>query len=443
MSKVGVIYLQPNNRYRKAQAETGVLSLGSIVNRSDHQWHTLSDSPVFYPGGVPRFETWEELLNAEPPLPDHHTDRAFCLCEDDNPWPLSLKEEPDLLDRQLQYEEFSNASQQMAYAGSVQDTYGVNLIRIWSIACLMTFVVASTFILIFAITSNFGQSFLPGSMILPFLLGAAGPLAPAMIVRRPNFHNIFRRDLAQLWPFKASVFWERVVLYDSYAGGLIWAAELPLPVLFDHLPIECRYTHEINDARWWGLGVYAGIAGLVSFVGFWIAAVPLIFSIMGTIAIVALAGIYGHRRGYARFVPVPMWTARRIEADNEEPVIKGIAHSLGTGLSQDAMLTHRIEKARSTAMEEHARQMRNQRSQPDGNPQAAPPSDPNWNRLIQAYESSVFSAHALYEEMRGLDYRDQFNDQAPKSDKIQNISMAGMALGSIGLSLVAWLIFGS
>jgi hypothetical protein len=424
---------------------------GFLLNHHDKQAHSLNDSPTFFAGGVRRFSSWAEFLEADPPIPEHYPDKLIAVCEDGNPWPVSFVEVADLQDRQMQYSEFENQAEQNAYAGSVRETYEGTMMRMWSIAALMVFCIVSAIIVLIAIQSQTAQSFfsINPSTMLPIALGltllkgrfrkqSSTALAVVKPIKEPKAKKEKKAKKIKLPKFKD---WERVLVWDHYDGNMVWVAELPLRVLYEHIPPDCRSSYENNMARRWGAGVFGGVSLIALFALFFGLQVHIFWAILGPPFLSLIPAAFGYFKGYSRWMKAPIWCVRRV-AIGTEPVMQGILHTRGTGIPPEVIAQTRRTNAETAFNVDYARRRQSQPSgDPGGHRNSAPPSLAGV-QLAEYYQPSHYSSMALYEVMKGKDVKEHFKSGKGESRKLEQFSMAGMALGSIGLLIVALLLFG-
>lgn len=455
MTKVNMEYLQANGRYRRTSAKTESEWPNFLINHTDHQAHSLVDSPVFPVDRHPVvLAEWQELLVATPPPPAHYPDKLLAVCEDQNIWPVCSEIAPDIQDRQMQFKDFAEDARQNAIASATRLASGNVLINMWSIASLSIFCIVSAMILLIVLQSNVAQGLIPGGkpaaslifmmgMIIPwrrrkaveaFPEGQATPTTTSTLSAKQL--RARRRSLKEL---------ETVRIWDE-VSGLIWSASLPLAVLRANLPLTCRYTQELGAARLLGAGFFGSLVLLpglaVSVVMGW----PLLWGTIGAVLIALVGAFYGLVQGYGMYMLPPIWIVRRmyervpVDPDDEGqgyrynyealPIVVPEIHTKLTSMPVEMAVAER-----RGAAEEVIRMASEGQSRNGGG--VASLSQRN---IAVAYSPRVWRAGMLYEMLKGRDIKARVKGPGTKSDKLQKISMAGMALGSIGL-LIASLVF--
>jgi len=387
------------------------------------------DSPVFPMARKERsFRTWDELLKAAPPDAQHFPDKLVCVCEDQNIWPISNDLMPDVQDRQMQFKEFAQDAEQNAVASATRSAAGSALINAWSIASLMIFTVVAAIILMIALQSQLAQD-LRGQVgvALPFLMGGLA----------------FRRGKKEPKP-KPERFkdWELVRVYDELSGS-IWSCSMPLKVLSANLPLECRYTQELLSSRLMAMGFFGGAIFAVGFLMAMVGGLHIALTIMVPLLIALLGVAYGWLKGYQSFMLPPIWIVRRVfkhvqtesggyvvDYDSLPEIIPEVHTKLNNMPLSMAVASRRAE------VEEVIKQTT---SKNGGSTATAVMTKQN---LASAYTPRIWRAYVLYEMLRGRDIRAKMKGPGTKGDKLQKISMAGMALGSLGILVVAMLLLG-
>lgn len=456
MTKVEIRYLQANGRYHEGSGETETHSPIFIVNSHDHQAHSLVHHPA-YPvtseGKLPWFTSWDEVLQAEPPPARHYTDKIRVVCEDENPWPFSCTVLPDPIDRQLEFKEYNSACLQKAVTSSSRDSDRRQMRDFWSVASLTIFCIVSAIIVLIVLQSRTAQSLTSSGLFLP---GMAAFLMGGLSFRRKrpkNVDNEEPKSVKRKKPFRKD--WEIVTLADevSLQRGLdpIWELVLPLEAITTGHPSvsvdrNARYTRELSSARWTGAAFWGGIGMALSMILFSLALKLGLWSIPAAAPVIAILGMFGYFVGYKPWAPTPCWTMRRLFRRNQQGQILDIngdvfhpdsmvpaateiecqPHTMLTGVDYD-YYTFR----RRSGIEIAAKQIAAQGSRDSGGKQVAAQVDPE--TLAVHYRPRKFTASTLYEYIVGRDYKRKFRDRPQKLSKLEKMSRAGMALGSIGL----------
>lgn len=453
MTKVVMEYLQANGRYRRGKADTETQWPNFLINHSDNQAHSLVESPVFPLERNPRrFNTWEEFLAATPPVVAHYPDKLLCVCEDQNIWPISNQMMPDIQDRQMQFKEFEADAEQNAVASATRESSNSGLMGAWSVASLMIFCIVSAVIVLIALQSKVGQDLLDG---IPGVSGLPGELSPflfGMTLFLPFKKG--QREKSEPKPetrrerARRLKDWETVRLFDEMVG-YAWSASLPLQVIVANLPTSCRYTQELGMARRIAGAVWGGAVLLFTLMVTTALGWNLIPSIIVPVLVAPLGMLFGFLKGYGVFMLVPVWVARREFARGSDPqddvnyainydalpLIVPETHTMLTGVPMEIAVSERRQMA-----EQAARATQETRGG-DRNGTAAVGVMDRLN-LAVAYTPRIWRASALYEILKARAIRKKMRGPVGKGDKLQKISMAGMALGSIGLLILALLLLG-
>lgn len=485
MTKVTVEYLQANGRYRRATAHTESQWPTFLVNHTDKQAHSLVDSPVFpVPGKAPIYTDWESFLTAKPPPAIHYPDKMLAVCEDQNIWPICGDIMPDIQDRQMQFKEFAEDAEQNAVATATRAAAGNSLITAWSVASLMVFCIVSAIILLVVLQSNLAQQFipqgLPGGAPAAALLTMMGAVLPwgkgkkgegprielqsdsAEVVEPDSPPDVTDEEAKALWVEAPKKNWrllkrtpkpkkfkdfETVRVWDETTNST-WSASLPLEVLVARIPLECRYTQELTTARRMGMGFFGGLAFLVVLLATTALHWPLLWAFVVPALVAPVGILYGFFKGFGMFMLPPIWIVRRmhqrlpVDPHDERkgyrldydslPIVVPEIHTKLTGMPLEIAVSERRASAEEVIRSANAQQQQN-----GGKGVASVISKEN---LAVAYTPRIWRAFMLYEMLKGRDIKARMKGPGGAQDKIQKISMAGMALGSIGL-LIAALVF--
>lgn len=462
MTKVTMEYLQANGRYRQATAHTESQWPNFLINHTDKQAHTLGDSPVFPADRRPTvFDFWDDFTGADPPVPKHHTDKLVAICEDQNIWPICGDIAPDVQDRQMQFKEFAEDAEQSAVASATRAAAGNGLINAWSIASLMIFCIMSAMILLIVLQSNLAQGLLPNGKAasgasVPFMVTLGGLFLPFR--RRKQTESdldaegessisisptVESKPLSRRQILRKRKDMETIRVFDELSGT-VWSASLPLAQILGRLPLECRYTQEVGTARMLAMGLFGGLVFLMGVLVSIVMGWPMLWSAAGAIPLSLIGVLYGYLIGFQMFVLPPIWVVRRlyqripINPDNESagyrfnydalPVIVPEIHTKLTGMPLEMAMAERRNAAEEVVK---------------GASQSGNGSNTallTMRDMAVAYTPRVWRASMLYEMLKGRDIKARMKGPGNKSDKLQKISMAGMALGSVGL-LIAALVF--
>lgn len=434
MTKVTMEYLQANGRRRKATAHTESQWPNFLINHEDKQAHSLMDSPVFSAAKGPRFRSWEELLSAPPPEAEPYPDKLICVCEDQNIWPISNEMMPDPQDRQMQFKEFSQDAEQNAVTMATRDSANSKLMNAWAIISMTVFAIVSLMVLLVAMQSDMAKD----------IRGNFHPLGPSAAMLFMVGGLSFRRKKGEPKPERFRS-WETLRVYDELAG-FPWSCSMPLKILQENLPLDCRYTDELWPARktamaFWGGIFYAG--GIIPALMFgW----PIMATLTLPLLIAPLGILFGWKKGYERFVIPPTWIVRRvfkqievepgqyqIDYDSLPEVIPEVHSKLNNMPLPMAQATRRAE------VDEVIKQMESKSNGGNGSSATAVLTKQN---LAIAYTPRIWRAYVLYEMLRGRDIRSRMKGPAAKGDKLMKLSFGGMALASMGILVVALLLFG-
>jgi len=483
MPTVKMELLQANGRLRKAKAYTETQWPNFLVNHHDRHAYSLNERPVSYDVKPVRFYDWDSLIAAEPPLPPHMPDKLLSICEDGAIWPVSNEMQPDLNDRQMLFKEFFDDGAQSANAQATKDAQGSSVITAASIICMMVFAAASLILVIILLQSEFGDSFknfasIPGifSGIIPAQIVSLAGLGGTILGGNLGLFLASLGVVATEATFKRRAFWgklgfkrhsgtprvlkqpkekkprppkmiqgETLRLFDELAG-FFWSAELPMSVLIANLSTDCRYSEEPKIYRYMGAAIFGlGVMVLIR--------IPLIFMGMGSMTGLVLAlvlglpfgALIGYMKGYKLFQPAPRWIARRVYVRDEDgkidyealPIIIPEAHTLLAGISPEEAYNTRREVALSALAQ--FQESRRQAATPgaNGNGNGPEPEEQNVQSMAMAYSPRVLRANTLYQILKCVDLREKLKGPEGKGAKVQQIVMAGMAIGSIGLLVFA------
>jgi len=254
-----------------------------------------------------------------------------------------------------------------------------------------------------------------------------------IIIPKPSFWARHRRER-----FKD---WETVRVYDELAG-YPWSCRMPMKVLAAHLSSDCRYTQELGTARRMAYALYGTVAFLLTLAFCWALEWPLLWAFV-VAALVAPAGIlWGHVKGFKMFMLPPVWIVRRLhhqeeiedgvyQVDYEHlPEIVAEVHTQGTGMPPEVAMAERLREAESALAASGS-------SGQGGQNGTTATITKTVSNLARAFTPRIWRAYMLYEFLKGRDVREEMRGPPGTDDKIQKISMAGMALGSIGLLVAA------
>ena len=256
--------------------------------------------------------------------------------------------------------------------------------------------------------------------------------------------------------------WERLLVWDHFGGDVVWAIEMPLRVLYEHLRPDCRYTFESTLARRYGGAVWGGIP-VILFFGLLlgldaggVANVPLFWAFVAPPFLALPMAFLGYFHFYTQWMKSPIWLVRRVAVPteiigpetgeiitDERPEFHGISHTRGTGVPPEATVIIRRTQAIQAYQTAQARRRQAQRPAAESNghqEEAAAVTDQI--RLAEYYEPSHYNSVALYEVMNGKDVKEHFKSGRKDGAKLERVSMAGMALGSVGMLIVAMLLLG-
>jgi hypothetical protein len=461
MTKVTMEYLQANGRYRRATATTESQWPNFLINYGDRQAHSLVDSPVFTEGRkAPVFTDWDAFLEATPPQVQHYPDKMMAVCEDQNIWPMCGDVMPDIQDRQMQFKEFGEDAEQNAVASATRAAAGSGMINAWSIASLMIFCIVSAVILLIVLQSNLAKGFLPGGGVPPAptaaLLVMSGLVLPWRKQKGREGLEIesegkpkrkwFTRPVIKPRPQKFKDF-ETLRVWDE-VSGTVWSASLPLEVILGHIPLDCRYTQELTTARYIAMALFGGLLFLLGVTTTALLGWPLLWALTTPLLIGGVGVLYGYFKGFGSFMLPPIWVVRRmyerilIDESNPNkgyrmnydalPVIVPEFHTKVTGMPVDMAAA-----VRRAAAEEVIRVANQGQNKNGGNGSSTTLTAEN---LAVAYTPRIWRASMLFEMLLGRDIRARMKGPEGKGDKLQKISMAGMALGSVGL-LIAAMVF--
>ncbi len=427
--------------------------------------YSLNERPVSYDTKPIPFYDWDSLIAARPPSPPHMPDKLLCVCEDGAIWPISQEVQPDLDDRQMQFKEFHDDGAQSANALATKDAQGSSLITAASIICMMVFSAASLILVIILLQSEFGDNLtnftaaLKDGSLGVFLM-AMGAIAVEAVpaARRWNLSSPFKRNRKPPKALKAPkkkkpslpkmVQGETVRLFDELAGFL-WSAELPMAVLLANLSPDCRYSEEPKTYRYMGAAIF-GLGFMV------LIRIPLIFMGMGSMTGLVLAlvlglplgALIGYFKGFKLFQPAPRWIARRVYARDDDgnidyealPTIIPEPHTLLAGIPPEEAYSARrtIAQDALAQFQESRRQAASGANGANGNGNTPEPeANANIQSLAMAYSPRVLRATTLYQILKCVDLREKLKGPQSKGAKVQQIMMAGMAIGSVGLLVLA------
>jgi hypothetical protein len=391
------------------------------------------DSPVFADDSKRRFDSWDTLLEATPPQSSPYLSKLLCVCEDQNVWPISNEIMPDIQDREMQFKEFAQDAEQNAVASATRNAQGNLIVSAWSFVSLTIFCLVAVVILLIALQSDLTKGFFSDKtsalMVSPLLLGA---------IKFPRFKRTKREPKPKKIQYRN---WETVRVYDELAG-YTWSCSMPLKILTQNLPIDCRYTQEIASSKitaaaLYGFGLLAPSFFLLIGAGAGMVTGAILSVIFGS-----MGAIFGWWRGYRAFMDAPIWIVRRVykQIIGED----GQAHLDFDALPEVIPEYHtKLNNMPLPLAREHRRaevdEVIRQTSQKQ-NGMAAVLIRQN---LATAYTPRIWRAYVLYEMLKGRDIRAKMKGPNSKSDKMQKITMAGMALGSLGILVVALLLLGS
>jgi hypothetical protein len=175
---------------------------------------------------------------------------------------------------------------------------------------------------------------------------------------------------------------------------------------------------------------------------------PLLWALTTPLLIGGVGVLYGYFKGFGSFMLPPIWVVRRmyerilIDESNPNkgyrmnydalPVIVPEFHTKVTGMPVDMAAA-----VRRAAAEEVIRVANQGQNKNGGNGSSTTLTAEN---LAVAYTPRIWRASMLFEMLLGRDIRARMKGPEGKGDKLQKISMAGMALGSVGL-LIAAMVF--
>jgi hypothetical protein len=388
------------------------------------------DSPVFADDSNRRFDSWETLLEAAPPEPSPYLGKLLCVCEDQNVWPISNEIMPDIQDREMQFKEFAQDAEQNAVASATRNAQGNLIVSAWSFVSLTIFCLVAVVILLIALQSDLTKGFLPETTgALLFLMGAIKLPKLKRSKREPKPKKIQYRN------------WETVRVYDELAG-YTWSCSMPLKIITQNLPIDCRYTQEIASSKitaaaLYGFGLLAPSFFLLIGAGAGMVTGAILSVILGS-----MGAAFGWWRGYRAFMAAPIWVVRRVykQIINED----GKVHLDFDALPEVIPEYHtKLNNMPLPLAREHRRAEVEEVVRQTSQKQNGMASVLTKQNLATAYTPRIWRAYVLYEMLKGRDIRAKMKGPNSKSDRMQKITMAGMALGSLGILVIALLLLGS
>lgn len=283
---------------------------------------------------------------------------------------------------------------------------------------------------------------------------------------------------------------EPVILQDEWFKTAFYCT-VPFSELYVTFPQTARYVAEIGSARWISGGICAAIGfGLV----FGLLSIPLLpfntigAAIWGLLAGMPVLGFLGWWKFYPFLVGESTWALRRLLVRDEDGAV--VMADPQRGIPQTQIVAIESTNLRGVPLdywnqyimgpllnamnqvnqEEIARLSSGQASQlsngangnghgAGGSPEhsqemagAGSASGSNGNGRYPAgdsrqqqkptltYKPVLDRATTLYEQLHSRDARDEFRSELSTAQKIQALSMAGIALGAVGLLVFLFLI---
>ena len=95
MTAVEVTYLKPGGVYRRRVCKLLDRWPIYLLNERDKQAHIVKGDEIFPMVSPIRLDTWEDLINEEPPDPAPEITMRQMVCEDNSMWPHAATPSPD------------------------------------------------------------------------------------------------------------------------------------------------------------------------------------------------------------------------------------------------------------------------------------------------------------------------------------------------------------
>lgn len=278
------------------------------------------------------------------------------------------------------------------------------------------------------------------------------------------------------------------------AAGRMRNIELPLPILSQYLPLECRYVDDsplpfrAGAAAGAAIALCIGVAALELLGALTFIKLPLVGELFLSTPL-SLAGIlYGRRRLYTWFSFPPTWIIRRVyprvwQSDLEtretyetirydlDLIVLPEYHTFGTGLPREVAQVARRQAAMATLAEAARKVQQRERvfggrgsgrqtgesvavnghgngrengmgdrrgaGRGNGVDRPVPASMPG---LAAGHSPRVHTAGMLYHILKCADVKEQLKGPSGTGKKLQQIAMGGMALGAVGMLVFVILI---
>lgn len=200
----------------------------------DGQSVFLTEAPV-YPKAPPRlFNTWDEFVAAEPPVPTNsRVVRLAMVTEDDNPFPRGAIP-PNAVDRNTDNKVQLEEAKQHATTRVAAKAERTSLMRLAFLA-LVGIIVLTAIVFAFVVVYNVWLKD-KTEMPLSASIGLLGTIATGTGGRWSV------KRLLSILPKRAIGSYEEVVVYD-YPHTAIWRARLPLAEIIPHLPANSRWIY--------------------------------------------------------------------------------------------------------------------------------------------------------------------------------------------------------
>ena len=120
MSRVEIMYLAPGGHYLRRVCHLTAKWPIYLLNNHDKQAHIIKHNEVFAMTEPLRFDTWEQLRDAEPPSPPPTIAWRQIVCEANNMWPIRADPEADPQSHSRERRDALQEARQDAYVDSAR-----------------------------------------------------------------------------------------------------------------------------------------------------------------------------------------------------------------------------------------------------------------------------------------------------------------------------------